>query len=1371
MTKWTIKISLIFLLALSILRPEAVSAFPADDNDWIPIYYGSAYMGDPDNDANPDWANLVGDATYPAVYTYNDGTYVYYRMRIDADPTGPGGLDSFGWGIQINTDADPGTYEYMVMIDGISEELRIGQNTNQTAYDDPSDKTEVDLWIEPLVNGVNYRVVSAPSNFDSDADFFLDFRFPYDTFLAFTGLTEESIVSYFIGTSNSTQNLTTDLGALILSAGFSDEVLTTGQRPATGNVRFVYSNISSANWNDDVTEAYPEDVIYIRVEDNDKNNIQSQVQTLTVTIATQGGDSETVTLTETGAATGIFTGYIATTTGAISSGNGTLQVSPVETATVTYVDAADADLNTNQTRTDTLLVKTRADLSLSKTINNPTPYANYTVIYTLKVYNNGPSYSSGAQVYDLLPTGVTYVSDDSSGQYNETTGIWYVPILFSNESTILNITATVDGTPTTVSNFANITTASQPDPDTSNDSASATFSIGGADLDLTKSVVGDTTPAVGEAVQYLLTVTNNGDNTATGIEITDHIPAFLSYSGSTTSAGTYSDATGIWTIASLSNGSSATLNIFANVTGGSGQTITNFANISSADQADPDSANNSDSAAVYVGGTDISISKTKSSPAGDPNEGDTVIYTITASNSNDATATNVRVQDVLPSGITYVSYSSTQGAFINASSTWYTGSLAPSASAVLTLRATVNAGTSGDTITNTASKSFMDQLDTNTANDSAGVSFLVQAADISINKIVDDPSANSGEPIQYTITATNNGPSNATNVEVTDQLPAGIIFSGYSTSPAGSTYNNISGLWHAGSIDNGSSAVLTIFANVTTGLTASTTFYNTAVVTGADQSDPNIMNNSDLATVVALATDIEVFKTVDNQSPGEGNTINYRVSVVNNGPTNVTNLIINDAIPAGVTYSSDAPSQGEYKTTGKTADQWYVGTVLTNMSAYITFTATVDTGTSGQTITNTATILSADQGDYDISNNSANISIVVGSTDLSVSKFANLSTATLGDTLTYTVTVSNIGTNSASGILIEDLLPSGMTYSSYSSTQGSFNNVSGLWNAGTVAGSASATLTLNATVDNTSCGWTLTNTASLYAVDVSDPNSSNNSASASTAIKCADLQVVKIANDATPDEGATVTYTITVTNNGPHNTSGIEVTDVLDSDLTFVSYSSAFGAYTGNIWTVPTLANLASANLYIKAIPKTGTGGSNIPNTATITTSSLTDPTPGNNSSTITITPNAMPLITLAKMVAMISDPVNGGTNPKAIPGAVVEYTLSATNTGLGAADAGSVIITDPIPANTEFYAWDQGGWPVIFTNGATASGLTYTFTSLGDGGDNIEFLDSGDNPITPTAGFDASVAKIKITFGGSFNASDGVNHPSFNLKFRVRIK
>lgn len=158
-----------------------------------------------------------------------------------------------------------------------------------------------------------------------------------------------------------------------------------------------------------------------------------------------------------------------------------------------------------------------------------------------------------------------------------------------------------------------------------------------------------------------------------------------------------------------------------------------------------------------------------------------------------------------------------------------------------------------------------------------------------------------------------------------------------------------------------------------------------------------------------------------------------------------------------------------------------------------------------------------------------------------------------------------------------------------------------------------------------------------------------------------------------------------------------------------------------------------------------------------------------------------LPSLLVVKSAQTFSDPINGiGAGAKAIPGSFVTYTILVTNTGFGAVDAGTTVINDPIPANTELFVGDLNGvgtGPILFTDGATASGLGYTFTSLASTTDNLEFSDNNgtdynkNNAIPDSNDCDSTVTNIRIPLSGTFNSSDGTNHPTFNVKFRVRIK
>lgn len=156
-----------------------------------------------------------------------------------------------------------------------------------------------------------------------------------------------------------------------------------------------------------------------------------------------------------------------------------------------------------------------------------------------------------------------------------------------------------------------------------------------------------------------------------------------------------------------------------------------------------------------------------------------------------------------------------------------------------------------------------------------------------------------------------------------------------------------------------------------------------------------------------------------------------------------------------------------------------------------------------------------------------------------------------------------------------------------------------------------------------------------------------------------------------------------------------------------------------------------------------------------------------------------LPSLTIVKSVAADSDPVNSTTNPKAIPGASMLYTILVTNTGPGTVDDNTTVIIDPIPANTELFVGDMNGagsGPVMFTNGATASGLCYDYANPGAClGDGLLFSHDGGasyvSTFTDTDGFDATVTHIKITLGGIFNGASGANNPSFSLSLKMKVK
>lgn len=515
-----------------LLLPYLAFAWPAT-NQWWPVYRGGVILQDPNNDAQTS-RNVVSDATNAAGYIFNDGTYMYFRLRLDADPGGGGGqnlLKPYGWGVEFDTDLNTGTYEWLIMVDGIAnpETISLWRNTVQGVLGDPGDKPEV-LFSSTAASG-NIQITPADTSFNGDQDYFLDWRFSYAAFKQATGLTDSSPLRMFAGTSSSGNNLSGSGGDLVgasdLYAGFSDTIIPMGTRPTTGTVRFVADLAGSG----DVTQITTGTTVYIRVDDADQNYNPTTAQTVTVTLTSTNGDTETITLTETGPNTGIFTGSTPTVFGGAVTNNGSLQLVPGETVTVTYIDAIDASLNLNRPRTDTLLVIGPV-VSVVKTVTPGTTASGGTVTYTVTISNTGQTAGNVTQIQDTLPTGFSYKTGTTTGltttnpsingQILTWSGSWSVAaggtatlVFQANAGSIAGVyynNVTVTG-----SNFVPAGTGN-----------TAPVTVGAPLVSLSKSA--DRSTAVpGEEIIFAIYYHNTGDGASQILIITDTIPAYTTY--------------------------------------------------------------------------------------------------------------------------------------------------------------------------------------------------------------------------------------------------------------------------------------------------------------------------------------------------------------------------------------------------------------------------------------------------------------------------------------------------------------------------------------------------------------------------------------------------------------------------------------------------------------------------------------------------------------------------------------------------------------------------------------------------------------------------------------------------------------------------
>ncbi len=408
-------IALTAACTLTILSCGVALAWPSA-SDWTPLLVGGAPKQDALNDATT-YKNLVSDATHSTIYTSNDGIYMYFRLRLDGDPAGSGGqgaLKPAGWGVEFDTDSNALDYEWMLLVDGKSSPEIIGfwENTVKSGTGDPNDKPET-LSLSTDVS--NMRVLAADTSLNGDQDYFLDFRINYATFKAITGLTDSSPIRVFEGSSSSADGLQ-ESGA-DFSGGYSDFFTPDGINLTTGSVAFV-SDIAG---NGDATQVQPGDPLYIRVDDTDMNNSTSTVQTITVTVTSPLGESETVTLTETGPNTGIFTGTLATAAGAAAgpNNNGTITAADTNVLTVTYLDNAD-NTGIPIARTDTITV-VAVPLGYDGTIDVP---ATFGVGSVINITVSDPDLNTNAAAVETVTiTAVNLATGESESIICTETGI------------------------------------------------------------------------------------------------------------------------------------------------------------------------------------------------------------------------------------------------------------------------------------------------------------------------------------------------------------------------------------------------------------------------------------------------------------------------------------------------------------------------------------------------------------------------------------------------------------------------------------------------------------------------------------------------------------------------------------------------------------------------------------------------------------------------------------------------------------------------------------------------------------------------------------------------------------------------------------
>ena len=339
---------------------------------------------------------------------------------------------------------------------------------------------------------------------------------------------------------------------------------------------------------------------------------------------------------------------------------------------------------------------------------------------------------------------------------------------------------------------------------------------------------------------------------------------------------------------------------------------------------------------------------------------------------------------------------------------------------------------------------------------------------------------------------TNNGPNVATGVVLSESIPDGVTLVS-ATSTQGSCGSTQQFTCQLGTLAAGGRATVTIVVIPN----RAGTFSNLAAVTG-NEPDPNPVNNVD--TESASATGDANLQLVKQSTPDPvhpGATLQYRVAIRNNGPAEATNVLFEDRLPTGVTLVEVRSSQGTC--TGTSVISCNLGTLANGAGARVGIVVRVD---REGTLLNAARV-TADQPDpNELDNVDVELTESEGfdpeaTFDLGITKAASPATVAVGDTVTFTVTVTNNSPDPATGVIVTDTLPQGFTLVSATSSQGACTGAGIVECAiGTLGSGSTATVTI---VARAMTAGSFANVASVISNEA-DSNPANDEATAPVAV-------------------------------------------------------------------------------------------------------------------------------------------------------------------------------------------------------------------------------------------------------------------------------
>lgn len=945
------------------------------------------------------------------------------------------------------------------------------------------------------------------------------------------------------------------------------------------------------------------------------------------------------------------------------------------TATATS-STTDPNTSNNVNSTQVGTTTQAANLALTATPSSTNVNAGQAYSYALQASNQGPDAADGSQrITFTVPNGasVTAVPTGSgwscspSGGYPISSGTSVTctrtgTLPIGTSTTVLTVPAVsnVNGTVTAAFSVAGIKpdNSEMPDSDLSNNTATVDVtSNSGADVSITKTAA-SLSVAQGANMVYTLTPRLNGGTSLASetITVTDTLGAGLTFMSAGGDGWTCTSAITCtrpgYAGANFSNMPVITVTATATNTG----TLGNTASIST---ALPDLAPTNNTASVNVNSTneaDMRMTKTASINPVVLNQ--PFNYTLTASNLGPLAipaGQTITISDMPPAGLKILSIDSALG--------WNCGTpvfpIADPASLSCSRSDGLGANSSAPAVTVTAVLEVTGsttnracvalgggaggRVDSNSSNDCTGVvvASTTTRADVRVvSKTATPNPVVAGQNLTYVITVENRGPDTATNVVVSDALNGLVSTGGFQSAAASQgscTPNVVLNVTSAnlscnlGSLAMGAQATVTVVVRPNVAVTGPRT--NTATVRSSDVGDPDQTNNSGSVTSqVTAIVDITTAKTATPATVPAGAPITYVATVRNTGPSTAQAVQMVDTLPSNAAFI-DIVSVGGGGTCTSIAAGTVGGTLTCNWTSIVagaqqtvTYRMRPLTTAVGGTVVNrvAATTTTAESDGTNNSATTTTTTVTAPRLDILLNKSDSTDPVTLGQSTTYTITVTNSGPSYGTNVVMTDVFPApGSSPTATFSYQGALTvNAGGICTQPSVGATSG---TLRCTFPGLNSGQTATVTYVMRAealtvagatsgtafnrasvtVDETETTLTNNVVTHDTSARrttvATDLALTKSAPAGPLTPGATLDYTLVVTNNGPLASDGAQVVDTLPAGVTFVSAVGCVNV-TGTVrCSIGSLAVGASRTFTIQTTLSSPYGGASpLVNTATL---------------------------------------------------------------------------------------------------------------------------------------------------------------------------